>query len=184
MIRAVQAARVAALAGRRIDQPGSPAARFPLGNIERVERDLSQVLSEERVSVLVSSAANGVDLLAQSAAQKLNIRSVIIIPFSPSQFKDSSVTDRPGSWGALFDRLVDQARRNGDLVVLNHAAGEAAYRAATESIIGEAAHLAAPQRPIAIVGWEGSARTGNDATADFVELADKRGFERREVITC
>ena len=41
----------------------------------------------------------------------------------------------------------------------------------------------APRRLVAVVVWEGSARTGTDATGGFRDLAVKAGFEERSVAT-
>ena len=59
---------------------------------------------------------------------------------------------------------------------------EAAYAAANAAIIREAQTLshderdASPQRPIAVVVWEGKPQSGSDATASFLFLATEAGF--------
>jgi hypothetical protein len=104
-----------------------------------------------------------------------------VLPFPPDQFRETSVVDRPGDWGRIFDRLVAAAKADGDLVILpdNDAGDEAAYAAANAAIIREAQTLArdTTSRLLARVVWEGSARPGGDATEGFRKLAVDAGFE-------
>ena len=95
------------------------------------------------------------------------------------------MVDRPGEWGPPFDRLVAAASAAGDLVVLDVGEGEAAYAAANEAIVREAQSLARADRTakrlVAVVVWEGAARSGSDATGSFRNLTAKAGFEERSV---
>jgi hypothetical protein len=179
---------VVALAGRRIDGTDTHPSRFPLDAVAIVRRRLADLLTRERAAVLVCSAACGADLLALEEAERLGLRRRIIIPFPADQFRRTSVIDRPGDWGRVFDRLVTAAATAGDLVVLSRddGSGETAYAAANEAIIGKAQKLAqkgAPHRLVAAVVWEGLAKPGSDATGQFRELATKAGFENRVVLT-
>jgi hypothetical protein len=181
-------AAVIALAGRRIDAPGSDPPRFPLDKVPTARRRLAKLMSVEDVTALVCSAACGADLVALEEAERLGLRRRIVLPFPPKRFRKTSVVDRPGDWGPVFDRLISAAERAGDLVVLSAETGndDAAYAAANEAIIHEAQLLAdatAPSRLIAVVVWEGEARAGNDATEAFRHLASIAGFEQRSVPT-
>ena len=100
------------------------------------------------------------------------------------------MTDRPGDWGAVFDRLVAAAESAGDLVILSTIGDdEAAYAAANEVIIKESQALAQSTldgtrlRLVAVIVWEGSARAGTDASGALLTLATKAGFEERIVLT-
>ncbi|HEV7266138.1 MAG TPA: hypothetical protein VGN83_14640 [Falsiroseomonas sp.] len=181
-------AAVIALAGRRVDAPGTNPPRFPLGSVPLVRQRLAEVLAVEGGKVLVCSAACGADLLALEEAERLGLRHRVVLPFAPERFRETSVVDRPGDWGPAFDRLVAAADTAGDLVVLECGDGEAAYAAANEAIVREAQALAAragdaPRRLVAVVVWEGAARDGSDATQGFRELAAEAGFEQRSVPT-
>jgi hypothetical protein len=185
---------VAALAGRRVDPPGAERPRFPLANVEAVAQRLRTVLADLEPEVLVSSAACGADLLALDAARTLGIRRRIVLPFDASRFRASSVVDRPGEWGPLFDSLYDEALSSNDVVIL-HCEGddEAAYAAATDRIVTEALSLAEGtdsegivslgREPTAIVVWEGESRDEGDMTARFAALAADRGMRVVEVAT-
>jgi hypothetical protein len=128
------------------------------------------------------------DLVALEEAERLGLRRRIVLPFPPERFRKTSVSDRPGDWGPVFDRLVAAAGATGDLIVLPAISGsdEAAYASTNENIVREAQALArtgASHRLIAALVWEGSARQRPDATAQFRELAAKAGFDERYVFT-
>src|SRR5829696_1200566 len=190
---------VAALAGRRVDPPGAERPRFPLANIGAVAQRLRTVLADLEPEVLVSSAACGADLLALDAARTLGIRRRIVLPFEASRFRASSVVDRPGEWGPLFDSLYEEALSTNDVVILPcEGDDEAAYAAATDRIVTEALSLAEQsarsaslpegivslgREPAAIVVWEGESRGEGDQTARFAMLAAASGMRVVEVPT-
>jgi hypothetical protein len=177
---------VIALAGRRVDAANTDPPRFPLQNVPVVRQRLADVFAAESATALVCSAACGADLLALEEAKQLGLRRRIVLPFPPERFRQTSVVDRPGDWGPLFDRLVATAKAEGDLVVLGDQEGETAYAAANEAIVCEAQAIAqssTPQGLIAVVVWEGAARAENDATEGFRRLAAEAGFEERSVLT-
>src|SRR3984957_6214255 len=127
---------VIALAGRRIDAPDTDPPRFPLQNVPIVRRRLAALFSAEHAEALVCSAACGADLVALEEAERLGLRRRIVLPFPPERFRETSVTDRPGDWGPVFDRLVAAAEAAGDLVILQSTGddNDAAYAAAVQAI--------------------------------------------------
>ena len=176
---------IVALAGRRVDAKDADYRRFPLENVPLVQERIAAMLVAEGAEALVCSAACGADLVALAAAERLGLRRRIVLPFGPDEFRETSVTDRPGDWASLFDRQIAAARDAGDLVVLEVGDGDAAYTAANEAIISEAQMLAAgsSRRRVAIVAWEGGPRDGTDATKGCLDLAVAAGFEQRSVST-
>jgi hypothetical protein len=184
-LRGFPVSAVAALAGRRIDAPDAKEARFPLANAERVRERIAAALREHQVAALVASAACGADLIALDEAAKLGARRRIVLPFPVARFREKSVTDRPGDWGALYDRLVRDAEKAGDLVALEAVAGDddAAYLAATRTIIEQALAASRGDDRVAITVWEGQARSGDDITDVFRRLAAKAGFKPVTVFT-
>ena len=84
-------------------------------HVPLVRRRIVDLLAEEHTEALVCSAACGADLIALEEAERLGLRRRIVLPFSPRQFRETSVTDRPGDWGPFFDRLVEAAKVAGDL---------------------------------------------------------------------
>lgn len=131
------------------------------------------------------SAACGADLLALSAAAALRLRRRVVLPFDPQRFRDTSVVDRPGNWGRLFDRELLQVETAGELVLLNENPDDAGYAAAGEVILDEAQRIALGNgdRLVAMVIWDGHPRPGVDLTARFRESAARRGFEIVDVPT-
>jgi hypothetical protein len=181
---------VVALAGRRIDAAGAQPPRFPFERIQAVGERVATALRDLNARALVCSAACGADLVALEQAERLGLRRRIVLPFAADRFLVSSVNDRPGDWEAVFKRQVAAAAAVGDLVVLEgKESDERAYAAANEAIVEEAQALARtttegkPRRLIALLVWEGKARPGSDATAEFGKLAAKGGFKVESVLT-
>jgi hypothetical protein len=180
---------IVALAGRRIDSPAAEEPRFPLKNVDEVRRRIAQALGNLKAVGLVCSGACGADLVALEAAAKLGLHRRIVLPFAPARFRETSVVDRPGEWGPVFDRQVAAAAAAGDLVVLGlEGDDDQAYTATNEAIIREAKALArtpgqAAHRLVAMLVWEGAKRQGSDATAGFGDLARKVGFEEQSIPT-
>jgi hypothetical protein len=176
---------VAALAGRRIDPDDAIAPRFPISRVRIVRDAITGLLVRECVSTLVCSAACGADLVALEAAWSLGLRCRVVLPFAQDEFRRSSVIDRPGDWGHVYDRLLSRIRAAGDLVILDGPVGDArAYREANEAIVSQTNSLASDRRRLAILVWEGHAHDETDLTAEFRRLACAAGMEQREVMTC
>ncbi len=178
---------VIAFAGRRIDAPDAKSVRFPLDAVALVRQRLAALFQEEQAKALVCSAACGADLIALEEAGRLGIRRRIILPFAAEKFRATSVTDRPGDWGGVFDRMIFDVGRNDDVVTLNAGEGDAAYSAANEAIVREALALCRADtpaaRPLAVIVNEGASRGQGDATEEFRALAEAAGFESRAVRT-
>lgn len=175
---------VAALAGRRIDAVGSKVRSFPIDRIDQVRANLESLFEQEAVERLVCSAACGADLIALDLAKKAGLRYRVILPFSIERFRQSSVVDRPGDWGPLFDQLVKDIP-DSELIVLPELANDdEAYDYANKEIVRQAAMMAAPGTGLAIAVWEGQPRQGSDATASFLQLAKDAGLKERIVRTC
>lgn len=174
---------VAALAGRRIDAEDAKVSQFPLAKVPIVKQALSDLFRKESVSLLICSAACGADLLALDAALEAGIRCRVILPFEQSRFRQTSVIDRPGDWGVLFDRIVSLVDSKGDLIVLREdKSAKHAYQRTNEVIIHEATAALIPRR-IAVIVWEGRPRRKDDVTAEFRRLANAAGMLERIVPT-
>lgn len=134
--------------------------------------------------MLTCSAACGADLLALDVAMTAGIRCRIVLPYSQERFRRTSVVDRPGNWGALFDRAVRTVAARGDLLVLKGATDDSqAYEDANKRIIQEATAPLGPARARAILVWEGRSRGKGDATAHFRQLAIRAGMAVRFIST-
>lgn len=182
---------IVTLAGRRIDAPDAIVARFPLEKSGTVYKQIQQFLMEKHATVLVSSAACGADLLALDAAGKLGIRRRVILSSEPERFRAGSVTDRPGDWGTLYDRIIAEIEAAGDLVLLQEQqSDEATYLRTNQVILDEAEKLAEEVEEtrsgentlLAVLVWEGQARKTDDITAAFGREARARAIPTTEIL--
>ena len=176
---------IVAAAGRRIDPDHATVTRFPAAAIHETRQRIDDTLVRSGATSLVTSAACGADLLALSAAADLKLRRRVILPFDPERFRETSVVDRPGDWGPVFDDTLLQLQAAGDVVILDGNADDNGYAAVGEAVLAEAERIAAENgdRLVAMVIWDGRPRPGVDLTARFRESAGLRGFEIVDVLT-
>jgi hypothetical protein len=183
---------IVALAGRRIDSTSARETRFPFQRVPAVRTAIAERFRLLRTIGLVSSAACGADLLALDVADVEGIPSRIVLPFSATHFRETSVVDRPDPsfWGALYDRLIAKAQWHGNLVELAAKGDEdEAYAAANHTIVRDAQAWAeriasaGTIRTVALLVWEGKPRASSDATDQFGELAAAAGFEQNMIPT-
>jgi hypothetical protein len=176
---------IVALAGRRIDAADAQQQRFPLQNVSVVKTRVRAVLQDHGASTLVCSAACGADLVALCEAGSLGLRRRIVLPFNRSRFRETSVTDRPGDWGRLYDQILDQIEAADDLVIVPDASDEEAYSATNRRILDEAISLSQQfHEPVtAALVWDGASRGNDDLTAMFADEAQNRGLLVIEVRT-
>jgi hypothetical protein len=176
---------VIALAGRRVDSAETKDPRFPASNVDAVKRRIRAVLKEKAATTLVSSAACGADLIALSEAGRVGLRRRVILPFERRYFRETSVTDRSGGWGPVYDQILDEVEAAGDLVVLQNRSDDEPYSAANRAILDEALALAkALHQPVAaVLIWNGISRHDHDLTEEFRVEALKRGLETTEILT-
>jgi len=172
-------------AGRRVDPLDAEFVRFPLRNIGLVKDRLRDFFLSQNPSMLISSGACGADLLALEVAGDLQIERMMILPFSIQVFRKTSVTDRPGDWGLLFDRIVVELEKKEKIINLNYSEGDTnAYENTNLEILNQADRIKRKENDvIALVAWEGQKKESEDATAHFMEEARVRTFQVREIKT-
>jgi hypothetical protein len=176
---------IIAAAGRRIDAPDASPPRFPLANRDAVRERVRAILIEHEATGIIASGACGADLLVQEGAGELKLpHRRMILPFAPDAFRDSSVTDRPGDWGPLFDALMAELAGRGDVVTLaEDPGGDAAYAAVNRAILAEAGRIAGTSTPLVLLIWDGTSRGEGDLTADLGIMARERSWPIAEVLT-
>jgi hypothetical protein len=190
---------IIALAGRRIDASDADVPRFPLQNVDLVRARLRTAFETFAADTLACSASCGSDLLALSVAGELGMRRRIILPYDRDRFRRTSVTDRPGDWGRLFDEVCADADATGSLITLDSAStDDKAYIATNTRILEEVValvrsdtdkHVDSDKRRItsgyalAVVVWEGETRGDDDLTAAFADLARDLGLSIVEILT-
>ncbi len=173
---------VIAHAGRRIDAPDAAVARFPASSEKHVREELARLYGETRASAVVSSAACGADLLALDEALRARLRCRVVLPFPASEFRETSVTDRPGQWGELYDSVLARS----EVRILNYPRDDdSSYEKTNRSILDEGADLAAAlDEPLtAAVVWDGKSRGEGDLTEAFLLEARRRGLNPVEILT-
>jgi hypothetical protein len=178
---------IIALAGRRVDAPDAKSVRFPSTpeNLETVRKRILNLLQAKAASALVSSAACGADLIALSAAGTLGVRRIVVLPFERAKFRETSVTDRPGEWGSLYDSILDEVQKAGDLRILHLKSEEEAYAETNHVIVDEAICLGEGLRvPVsAALVWDGKSRGKGDLTEEFGRYARSRQTAVVEIMT-
>lgn len=186
---------IVALAGRRVDAEGTDVRRFPATEIQRVRAEIRDCLREQGASTIVCSAASGVDLLALDVAGELGLRRRVVLPFGRKRFRSTSVADRPGDWGRLFDRICAEVYHSKDLIVLHAASiNHKSYERANQIILKEALSLGLgvasgkdestrPEGVIALIVWDGAPRSESDLTAAFMKAAQSKGLQVLQVST-
>jgi hypothetical protein len=177
---------VIALAGRRIDASDAETPRFPLRNVPLVEGRLAELFTRAQAGALVGSAACGADLVAMTLAGARKMRRRVVLPFARERFRVTSVIDRPGDWGSVYDGVLAELDPTGDVVTLaGHGEDTAAYVAVNAAILDEALALAGGTgtEALAAVVWDGAARGQDDLAAAFAAEAARRGLRLAEVRT-
>lgn len=192
---------IVAFAGRRIDATDAENPRFPLTQVNVVQKKIEELFGRDNVNALISSAACGADLIALRMAQKLGIRYRVVLPFAPEYFRITSVMDRActqeWNWGVLFDQVINIAQGKGELIVVETDEDrQTAYQAVNHEILNEALQQAriqadtsmteSPQeiyRVQAVIAWDGHARGTHDLTWHFAQEARIRGLVVKEILT-
>lgn len=177
---------VVALAGRRIDAPDAQASRFPSGFTNSVKQKLIICLSSVNATHLVSSGACGADLLALEAAEELGIGKTMILPFDADTFRSTSVTDRPGDWGIVYDKLVRVLKKENQLMELKLSKEDSeVYLETNFRILDQAQKIAeqSKQEIMALIVWEGKPKDADDTTYHFMQEAKKRNFIVKEILS-
>lgn len=168
---------IIALAGRRIDAPNADPARFPAENVDLVSARIEAEFRNHHATTLVSAAACGADLIALEVAGKLGLRRVVVLPFSADEFKQTSVVDRPGDWGGIYDRVIKES----EIVLLGFSQDDDQVYPKTNTAIFETALSHGPTS--AFVVWEGRTRGDSDITGHFLTEARLRHLPVIEITT-
>ncbi|MGO6679603.1 hypothetical protein [Rhizobium leguminosarum] len=166
--------------GHMIDKPDRAEPRFPPELVwvvrQRIHTAIASFVNSiprDRILGFASGACGG-DILFHEECRACGIDTVIVLPFPPEVFIQSSVEltkSDQGHWGRRFRKLwreTPEARR--EVMDLPH--GDDAYARCNERLIGRArAH--GQMHLIAL--WDGKRGGGHGGTADMVANADHEG---------
>lgn len=168
-------------AGRRIDAPDSQAPRFPPSKVFEVSQRIRKLLGKQNPQAVVCSAACGADLLLLQAAGEMHIEQVVLLPSESEAFRKSSVTDRPGNWGELYDQVLKTAQ----IEILRLPEGQEGYLETNLKLLDRGQQLARENGVTAeaLVIWNGISRGSDDVTAHFLHQAKSRKMTVLEIST-
>lgn len=168
-------------AGRRVDAAKAETARFPSSNVNLVKERIKSTFAEYKPVALVTSAACGTDLLALDIAEQMRAERFVLLPSSPAAFRSSSVTDRPGNWGELYDRILNKAH----VEVLTLPEGQEGYLETNLRLLDKAQALAKKYSAEvkAMVVWDNKSRGPDDVTSHFLNQARQRNLSVIEIST-
>jgi hypothetical protein len=168
-------------AGRRVDAPDASIPRFPPGNVDLVRQRIRKYFEASKPEFLVSAAACGTDLLCLEVAGELKIKRVVMLPTEPAAFRASSVADRPGNWGEMFDRLLKEVNAE----ILDVPEGQTGYLETNIRLLERAETLASSNNTVAraLVVWNKKSRGPDDVTAHFLDQARLRKLPIAEIST-
>jgi class 3 adenylate cyclase len=101
--------KVCVFSGHMLDRADRQTPQFPLEDVERVQSEIRHFFDSTCVGVIYSSAACGSDILFLEEALSRGIEAIIVLPFSPEDFKKSSVSFAGRDWEMRFDKVVNSA---------------------------------------------------------------------------
>ena len=172
---------VVVAAGRRVDAPDAQTARFPAANVDAVRQKIRDFFAREKASALVCSGACGADLLALQVAGQRHVKRYMVLGAEPAEFRKSSVTDRPGNWGELFD----QAMKASKVGVLKVPDGQEGYLETNLKLLDRAQEVAkqSDTAVVALVIWDERSRGADDVTDHFLQQAKLRKIPVTQIST-
>jgi class 3 adenylate cyclase/tetratricopeptide (TPR) repeat protein len=101
--------KVCVFSGHMLDRAERETPQFQLADIKRVQSEIRYFFDSTLVGVAYSSAACGSDILFLEEALSRGIESIIVLPFSPEDFKKSSVSFAGRDWEMRFDKALNSA---------------------------------------------------------------------------
>ncbi len=172
---------VVVAAGRRVDAPDAAAVRFPAANVDAVRQKIGDFFGREKASALVCSGACGADLLALQVADQRHVKRYIVLGAEPAEFRKSSVADRPGTWGELFD----EAMKGSKVEVLKVPDGQEGYLETNLKLLDRAQDVAKQLGTdvMALVIWDEKSRGADDVTDHFLQQAKLRKIPVTQIST-
>ncbi|MEP6585061.1 MAG: hypothetical protein ABJA90_12380, partial [Ginsengibacter sp.] len=154
----------------------------------KVREKLRQFFAATDIDYLICSGACGADLIALEVAGQLGISRKMVLPFDAKTFRSSSVTDRPGNWGKLFDNIYTQLHKESNVIILGYDKDDnESYEKANFDILNTADSLFEKgsekdkEKKLALIIWEGAPKNADDTTDHFKKEAEKRLYMIKEI---
>ena len=166
-------------AGNRIDSDGRTAPRFPEAQVAVVTAVVGRLLDDLRPSAVVSSAANGADLVVLTEAQRLGISTHVVLPLPVRDFRIQSVETTNARWVESYERVLDVASTTkGSSVEMMDLGEDAAWYLAGNGLILDIArhHAADGEAVVALTVRPPEGEDPPSATDDFARRASAAGL--------
>ena len=178
---AAKQGQVIVSAGRRVDAPDAQTPRFPPTNVDLVRQRIRHLFAKEKPMALVCSGACGTDLLALQVAGERHMKRYMLLGAEPAEFRKTSVTDRPGNWGKLFDEELKTA----NVEILKVPDGQEGYLETNLKLLDRAEALAKQfgTSAEAVVIWNEQSRGPDDVTDHFLQQAKLRNMPVIQIST-
>ena len=164
--------------GHMVDLPTRETPRFPTNFVPSAERQIAKVVREQ-ISGLAkeeirafSSLARGGDIIFSEICRNERVRSIVILPFPPQQFLETSVGDSD-EWSIRFKKAWESTPSE-DRYVLDQTISDDAYVSCNEMII-ELAAAWGEIHPIVLWNREDNGRKGG--TGDLVRRLREIGIK-------
>ena len=103
--------KVCVFSGHMLDREGRQTPRFQAADIKRVQSEISQFFDSNQIGITYSSAACGSDILFLEEANRRGVESIIVLPFSPENFRKSSVSFAGPDWERRFENVLASANK-------------------------------------------------------------------------
>jgi hypothetical protein len=170
------AAKSLVFTGHMVDLPDRATPRFP----PRLEAAAAAAIKAKIEAAIapdmlgLASGARGGDILFHEAARALGLSTMIVLPFAPEVFEETSVNGvATGDWLARFRRLWSATPEAGRLVMGLPNKG-ASFTACNTKLIA----LAAARGPFHLIAlWNGEKSGKPGGTDDMIRQAQSAGAE-------
>ena len=173
--------RVLIAAGRRVDATDEEVPRFPASQVAEVRRKVQEFFNQEKPLAVVCSAACGADLIVLDVADAMGVERYVLLPSKPAEFRNSSVIDRPGDWGDVYDREL----KTSQVKLLKLPEGQQGYLETNLRLLDQGQALARKHSASAeaLIVWNKKTRGPDDVTAHFLAQAKLRKIPVTEIAT-
>jgi hypothetical protein len=171
------AVRTFIFSGHMVDAPDRRKPRFPAEAVAAVGRAIGRALDQGSASkgdIAICSGAAGGDLLFLEAALARGLRATVCLPFSETEFLETSVREAGPDWQERYFRLTRMASVDLRVLPLEESEDSDAYGRCNTWMLYQG--LASGSREVSgIVVWDGKPGDGEGGASHMVEGLRKWG---------
>ena len=171
--------------GHMVDLPGRKTPRFPPEIVDAVKEELARHISnqldtrDKRDVKGFASLARGGDILFHEVCRESGIETVVVLPFSPSEFLATSVEGAAfGNWPQRFRQIWDTTAPDARYV-LGLPRSDAAYAECNNRLL----ELACAHGSVQLIAvWNGVDGDGLGGTGHFVDRVKQESGREPDII--